>query len=255
MVESRGRVRLVTLNRPDKLNSVTQELHHALRNLWDQLAADPEARAVVLTGAGSAFCAGGDVSNFVRNNADVEHRRRSIRGARALFDAMIDFPLPVVAAVNGPAVGLGCTLAVTCDLVLMADDAYLAETHVAIGLVAGDGGTALWPSMMSILKAKELVLLGDRVTAHQAVEFGLANHHYPNDRLLDEALAIAERLAELSPQAVQMTKRAFNLHLKRAALDVIDFSLQAEFESFGTEHSREMAEKLLARSNRTTAEG
>jgi enoyl-CoA hydratase len=248
VVESVGAVRVVTLNRPAKLNAISQPLHHALREVWGQIAADGEARAVVLTGAGKAFCAGGDVENFIRNHNDITHRRRSIRGARRLFDEIIDFPLPIVAAVNGPAIGLGCTLAVLADLVLMADTAHLAESHVAIGLVAGDGGTALWPLMMSILKAKELVLLGDRISAEDAVRFGLANRVVPPDKLMAEALALAQRLADLPPQAVQETKRAFNLHIKRAALDVMDVSLQAEFESFGTDHVRQMAEKMVARS-------
>src|ERR1700722_1582980 len=91
-VESVGAVRIVTLNRPAKLNAISQPLHHALREVWTQIAADTEARAVVLTGAGKAFCAGGDVENFIRNHNDVAHRRRSIRGARQLFDAIVDFP-------------------------------------------------------------------------------------------------------------------------------------------------------------------
>ena len=252
IVESIGQVRVVVLNRPDKLNAVTQTMHHALRDVWGQLASDREARAVVLTGAGSAFCSGGDVENFIRNNNDVDHRRRSIRGAKELFDVMMDFPLPVVAAVNGPAVGLGCNLAVSCDLVLIADSAYLAESHVAVGLVAGDGGTTLWPQMMSILKAKELVLLGDRITADDAVRLGLANRVVPAGSLRVEAIALAQRLADLPAQAVQQTKRAFNMHLKRAALDVMDFSLQAEFDSFGSDYTRQVAERLLSRTTRET---
>ena len=164
---------------------------------------------MVLTGAGTAFCSGGDVENFVRNHTDVEHRRRSLRGARKLVDEILDFPLPVVAAVNGPAIGLGCTLAVLCDLVVISEEAYTAESHVAIGLVAGDGGTALWPLMMSILKATELVLLGDRIPAEEAVRPGRANRVVPADDLLNEAVAFAQRLAALPPQSVQETKRAF----------------------------------------------
>jgi enoyl-CoA hydratase len=243
-VESVGAVRVVTLNRPEKVNSVSQVLHHALTDVWLQIAADEEARAVVLTGAGRAFCAGGDAANFIKNHYDPEHRRRSIRGARRLTDTMIDFPLPVVAAVNGFAIGLGCTLAVLCDMVVMADDAYLAETHVGIGLVAGDGGAAVWPQLMSMLQAKELVLLGDRVSAEDAVRLGLANRSVPAASLMDEAMALAQRFAALPAQSVQQTKRAMNIHLKKAADDVMDFALEAEWVSFGTDEARATAERL-----------
>jgi enoyl-CoA hydratase len=243
-VESVGAVRVVTLNRPEKVNSVSQVLHHALTDVWGQIAADEEARAVVLTGAGRAFCAGGDAANFIKNHYDPEHRRRSIRGARKLADTMIDFPLPVVAAVNGLAIGLGCTLAVLCDMVLMSDQAYMAESHVGIGLVAGDGGAAIWPQMMSMLKAKELVLLGDRISAEDAVRLGLANRVVPAASLMEEAMATAQRFAELPAQSVQQTKRAMNIHLKKAADDVMDFALEAEYFSFGTDEAKATAERL-----------
>jgi len=247
-VTATGPVRIVTLNRPDKVNAVSQPLHHALVDVWDQILADPDARAVVLTGAGRAFSAGGDAENFIKNHYDPAHRRRSIRGARRLADAMIDFPLPVVAAVNGFAIGLGCTLAVLCDIVLIADDAYMADTHVSVGLVAGDGGAALWPLMTSILKAKELVFLGDRVSAEDAVRLGLANRVVPAASLLDEAMAVATRLAALPAETIQATKRAFNLHLKDAADKVMDFALEAEYISFGSDAVRATAERLLGRS-------
>ncbi len=246
LVESIGAVRLVTLNRPEKMNSVSQPLHRALAAIWDQILDDTGARAVVLTGAGRAFCAGGDAANFIQNHHDPAHRRRSIGGARRLADAMIDFPLPVVAAVNGLAIGLGCTLAVLCDIVLISDQAYMAETHVGVGLTAGDGGAAVWPLMTSILKAKELVFLGDRVSSDEAVRLGLANRVVPAASLMGEAIALAERLAALPPQALQTTKRAFNIHLKHAADNVMDFSLEAEYISFGTEEARATAEKLVA---------
>ena len=251
-VESVGAVRVVTLNRPEKMNSVSRPLHNALVDVWPQLADDPDARAVLLTGAGRAFCAGGDAANFIANHNDPAHRRRSIRGARRLTDAMIDFPLPVVGAINGPAVGLGCTLAVLCDLVVMSDEAYMADTHVAIGLVAGDGGAALWPLLMGMLKAKELILLGDRVSADDAVRIGLANRVVPADKLMTEAMGLAERLAALPPQAVQDTKRAFNIHFKHAADNVMDFALEAEYASFGTEEVRLMAEKMVSGSKKST---
>lgn len=190
-----GDVRVVTLNRPERLNGVSEELHQRLAEVWRELAADPKARAVVLTGAGRAFSAGGDFDHLRRHHTDPDLRERSIRLDRAIQTEMIRFPLPVVAAVNGPAVGLGCSLALGCDLVLMAEDAYLADPHVSVGLVAGDGGVSLWPLLTSLLRVKEYLFTGDRIPAATAVELGLANRTVPAADLQREALALAGRLA------------------------------------------------------------
>ena len=174
-------------------------------------------------------------------------RRHDIRQAERLAKAMIACDLPIVAAVNGPAIGLGCSLAVMSDVVLMADDAYMADTHVNVGLVAGDGGAVTWPLMTSLLKAKEYILLGDDIPAEKAVELGLANRVVPKDQLMDEALALAERLADKPQQALRDTKRALNMHLQHAADLVLSFALAAETESFGTDDVRRIAEEFSAR--------
>ena len=246
-IEEVGPIRVVTLNRPDHLNAVRPTLQQALISVWGQIGHDRDARAVVLTGAGRAFCAGGDLENFLHDQEDLMHRRQSVIDARRLADAMVGFHLPVVAAVNGLAIGLGCSLAILSDIVLMSDQAYLADTHVPVGLVAGDGGAAFWPLLMGMLKAKELVMLGERVEPDEAVRLGLANHVVPAADLLDEALRIAGRFADLPPIAVQDTKRAFNLHLRRAIDGVMHFSLAAESESFVTPHVRETVDRLRAR--------
>lgn len=243
-VEADGPIRIVRLNRPEALNAINPTLHHALIDVWRLIARDQEARAVVLTGTGRAFSAGGDVANFLKNQEDLAHRRQSILGARQFADQMLGFHLPVIAAINGPAVGLGCSIAVMSDMVVMAETAYLADPHVKVGLVAGDGGAAFWPYVVGMLKAKELVMLGDRVPAEEALRLGLANKVVPDDQLLDEALAVAKRFAELSPSAVQDTKRAFNLHLRRAVEDVMHFALAAESESFDTPFVRESVERI-----------
>src|SRR5947199_6046590 len=128
-VAADGDVRIVTLNRPDRLNGVSEELHRRLSEVWRELADDTKARAVVLTGAGRAFSAGGDFDHLLRHHTDPELRERSIRLDRTIQTEMIRFPLPVIAAVNGPAVGLGCSLALACDLVLISEDAYFADPH------------------------------------------------------------------------------------------------------------------------------
>jgi enoyl-CoA hydratase/carnithine racemase len=242
LVEADGPVTVLTLNNPEMRNAFLADMHEALQEIWQHLAIDASVRAVVLTGAGAAFSAGGNIPDFIRIYEDPEHRRNSLRGARRLMDAMAEFPKPVVAAVNGAAVGLGCSIAVTCDLVVMAESAFLADTHVNVGLVAGDGGAATWPLMMSILRAKEYLLLGDRIPAVDALRLGLANRVVPDDQLMTEALALAHRLAAQPPQAVQETKRALNIHMQHAIAMVAPFALSAEAESFSTDDVRRTIE-------------
>jgi len=242
LVEQEGPITIVTLNNPEMRNAFLDDMHTGMQEIWQHLAADRSVRAVVLTGAGKAFSAGGDIPDFIRSYEDPEHRRISLRGARRLMDAMAEFPKPLVAAVNGPAVGLGCSIAVTCDIVYIAESAFMADTHVSIGLVCGDGGAVTWPLLMGLLKAKEYLLTGDRIPAEQCVELGLANRVVPDADLRAEAVAFAERLAAQPPQAVQETKRALNLHLQSAISLVAPFALSAEAESFATDDIRRTIE-------------
>jgi enoyl-CoA hydratase len=247
LVESRGPIRVITMNKPEQLNSMSDDLHQAIGEVWHELISDEEARVVILTGAGRAFCTGGYMANFIRSHQDPVMRRRDIRHAERVVNAMIECEIPIVAAVNGPAIGLGCSLAVMSDLVLIAEDAYLADTHVNVGLVAGDGGAVTWPLMMSLLKAKEYIYLGDRIPASEAVNLGLANRVVAKAQLMDEAMALAERLAAQPQQALRDTKRALNKHMRHAADLVLSFALAAETESFGTEDVRQIAEGFLNR--------
>jgi enoyl-CoA hydratase len=251
LVEKDGPVRIVTMNRPDDLNSFDEKLHRAMRQVWDYLIDDDEADAVVLTGAGRAFSAGGYLPDFIRNRTDEAFRRRGTREAERLAHAMISCELPVVSAINGPAVGLGCSLAVLCDLVVMSEDTYIADPHVTVGLVAGDGGVVTWPLMMSLIKAKEYLFLGDRIPAAEAERVGLVNRVVAHDEVLPTALALAHRLAGQPRLALRDTKRAINLHLREAANLVMPFALAAENETFGTEEVARFSEAMLARSKRS----
>lgn len=246
-VESDGPVRIVTLNKPDSLNAFSDDLHDALASVWQRLSGDWDARAVVLTGAGRAFSAGGDVPGFLETLENEPHRRSGMREAQRMVSEMLRFHLPVVAAVNGPAVGLGASVAVMADIVYMSENAFFSDPHVAMGLVAGDGGAVTWPAMMSILKAKEYLLTGDRIPADEALRLGLANKVLPSDDLLPEALKFAHRLAELPAQALQDTKRAINIHLQTAAAQVVPFALMAEELSFSTDDVAKMAKKFIAK--------
>lgn len=243
-VEADGPVRTVLLDRPDALNAVDKDMHRSLAQVWRQLASDPTARAVVLTGAGRAFCAGGDMGWLVAKLGNPVEEAESIREAAEIIDEMLRFPLPVVAAVNGPAVGLGCNIALLCDIVLIADDAYLADPHVPIGLAAGDGGAAFWPLLAPILRIREHLLTGERIPADQAVELGLASRVVPAGDLRAEAERLARRLAAQPPAALQATKRVLNMHLAQALAGPLPAGLAAETATMATDEYRQ---RLLAR--------
>jgi enoyl-CoA hydratase len=254
-VTADGDVRVVTLNRPERLNGVSEELHRRLAEVWRELADDPKARAVVLTGAGRAFSAGGDFDHLRRHHTDPELRERSIRLDRTIQTEMIRFPLPVVAAVNGPAVGLGCSLALGCDLVLMADDAYLADPHISVGLVAGDGGVTLWPMLTSLLRVKEYLFTGDRISAATAVQIGLANRVVPAADLRQEALALAHRLAAQPPEALRATKAALAAVVEQATRGGMEAALMAERATMTSPDHIRIVGELASRAERRSTGG
>ena len=231
-LEADGPIRLVRLNRPEQLNATNHVLHEGLAELFPQLDADPDVRAIVLTGNGRAFSAGGDFGYLEELSRDAVLRAKTIAHGRDLVLGMARARMPVVAAVNGPAVGLGCSLVSLSDVVYMAETAYLADPHVQIGLVAADGGPLTWPLHTSLLLAKEYAFTGARISAPRAAEMGLANHVVADP--LGEALACAKRIAGLPRQAVESTKRILNLQLERAVLATLDFAMTAEEQSFGT---------------------
>jgi len=227
-VSSEGPVRVVTLNRPNELNAVNPGLHWALANVWRQLAADTEARVVILTGAGRAFSAGGDLDWITSFPDDPVARDESLREGAQIIEEVLRFPLPVIAAVNGAAVGLGCSLAVLSDIVLISEKAFLADPHVSVGLVAGDGGAAFWPLLTPILRSREYLYTGDRIPAAIAVELGLASRTVPPGELLTEARRLAERLAAQPAEALAGTKRVVNMYLSGALSGAVQAGFAAE---------------------------
>ena len=246
VVTAAGPVRLIELNRPEQRNAMSDELHTGLASVWDEVAADPEARVIVLTGRGPAFSAGGNLDTMTRVQRDRAFRERQVDEARGIITGLVRCPLPVIAAVNGPAVGLGCSLALLSDLVLIADDTYLADPHVQVGLVAGDGGAYVLPLIVGLTRAKELLFLGDRVSAEDAVRLGIANRAVPRDKLMDEAMDLAGRLAALPAQALRETKRAVNRHLEQALDTVMEPALLAERDTMHSPDHIAAVERMIA---------
>lgn len=241
VVTADGPIRIVTLNRPDALNGATQVLHQALAKVWTLIAEDTEARVVVLTGSGSAFSAGGDFGYMQDNIDDAEMRRQTMLEARAIVRGIVGLPIPVVAAVNGPAVGLGCSLAVLSDLVLLSDTSFLADPHLRMGLVTGDGAM-VWPALMGLSRAKEYLFLGSKILPDRAVELGLASRVVPADQLMTEALALAHRLAKVPQAALRDTKLALNGYVEAQLENAFEKAFAGEETSMGSpEHAAAVA--------------
>jgi enoyl-CoA hydratase len=247
-VEADGPIRIVTLNRPDSRNAVNDALHTGLATLWGRLGEDYDARVAVLTGAGGAFCAGGDFGYLKELSQDPVLRAKTIGHGRDLVLGMARCRVPVVAAVNGPAAGLGCSLVALSDVVYMGTSAYLSDPHVSIGLVAADGGPLVWPLQTSLLWAKEYAFSGAKIPARRALEMGLANHVVEDP--VAEALACAQRIAGLSRPAVEATKRILNIALERAVLATIDYATSAEEATFSSDDFRATIAKISERKGR-----
>jgi enoyl-CoA hydratase len=238
---------VVTIDNPaSAFNAVDAALHADFVSLFGALRRHRVARAVLLTGSKRAFCAGGDYAWFeeLRTIEALEHLRRD---AKMLIDDLVDIEIPIVCALHGAAVGLGASIALLTDAVFMAESASIADPHVRVGIVAGDGGTAIWPLLLGPMMAKRYLLTGDAVDASTALQLGLVTHVSADEHLFDEALAFAGRLADGAPLAVRATKAAVNRLVKNALSAAFDSATNAELVTL---LSADHVEALAARSER-----
>lgn len=241
MDESTG-VAVLTLNRPDKANAVDDVMHSELSTVFAAAQDDGRVRAVVLTGAGRTFSAGGDESSD-RGYA-TSTGRTPIEEARHIVDDIVALTKPLVAAVNGNAVGLGAVLATLADISYVAESAKLGDLHVHAALPAGNGAAAIWPLLVGINRAKQLLMAGDLLTAAEAERLGLITRVVPTPEVLPAATSMAVRLAQLAPQAVQGTKMAINRLLALASGAVLPLSLMLEAAAMEHDDFRVAMEKL-----------
>jgi enoyl-CoA hydratase len=241
-----GDVLKVTLANPrNDVNAADAEMHEDLRRLFEELKTEEHARAILLTGSGRAFSAGGDFEWMRGIGPDDLYRMRQ-EGKQIVWN-FLDVEIPIVAAVNGPAIGLGATLALLADVIFMAQDATLADPHVKVGLVAGDGGAVIWPLVLGPALAKRYLMTGDALTATEAERIGLITHVAEQDRLEDDALAFARKLARGAPLAVRYTKASVNQLVKQSLTTALDLSMALELVTFVSSDHREALRALSAK--------
>jgi enoyl-CoA hydratase len=244
-VERDGDILTVTIDHPGSaMNAVDETLHRELAELFAALKTESAARAVILTGSDRAFSAGGDMAWFPSLRApDRLHELR--REAKQLVWDLLDVEIPIVCALNGSAVGLGASVALLCDLIVMADTAVIIDPHVQVGLVAGDGGAAIWPLLVGPLAAKRHLLLGEPLTAEFALRLGIAVELCRSEDVAVTARRWADRLASQPPLAVQGTKIAVNAQLKQALLTSFDLSTALEMSCFNSEDHAEAVQAFV----------
>jgi enoyl-CoA hydratase len=219
----------VILDQPDLLNRFDSALHHAFTEALTDLARREDVRAIVLSSTGRAFSAGGDFDMMRAAHADPALRRATVDEGRRLFTALLDLPQPIVAAVQGPAIGLGATVALACDAVVAARGATIADPHVVVGLVAGDGGCLVWPQAVGMLRAKRHLLTGDPLDAETAHQFGLVTDLVDDpDDVAPAARELAQRIALLPPLAVQGTKRVLQAQVRKLSAEALDLGFALE---------------------------
>jgi enoyl-CoA hydratase len=237
----------VTLNAPDKLNAIDFEMESELLCLFQALRADSAIAVVVLTGAGRAFSAGGDLQNNLRIAGDLAMIKREFDLARRFVNSLLEVEQPIICRINGDAIGLGATLALLCDLTVAADHARIGDPHVRVGLVAGDGGAIAWPLLVGYARAKQYLLGGELLDAPTAHRIGLINFSVPASEL-DTAV---DRWVDLwcrgARNAIQWTKATLNLGLKAQAALVLDAGLAYEIASLQSRDHRAAIDAFLAK--------
>ncbi|MCP5071169.1 MAG: hypothetical protein GY946_31790 [bacterium] len=235
----------ITLNRPERRNAAHEAMHAEFEEVFKQVGEDDDIRVIVLTGAGEAFCAGGDAESMDTGEFNPKGPRIPFNGVRRLVNHMLDVEQPIIGAINGDAAGLGASLALLCDITFAAENARIGDTHVKMGLVAGDGGAVIWPALIGMARAKQYLFTGDWVSGTEAERIGLVNFALPTEEVLPKATAFARRLANGAPMAIRWTKYSMNKLLRDQVNLVLDTSMFLEAATMGTEDLQEAAKAFL----------
>ncbi|MGV9863374.1 enoyl-CoA hydratase/isomerase family protein [Rhodococcus koreensis] len=209
-------VLLITINRPEKYNAADEQMHTELARVWNDVSADPDTRVAVITGAGKAFSAGGDLAMVERMAGNYEQVSHMLTEMSDLVYNIINCDKPIVSAINGVAVGAGTVAALLADVAIAAEDAKIGDGHVKLGVAAGDHAAIIWPLLAGMAKARYYLLTGEMLTGAEAERIGMVAKALPRDQVLDEALRVADNLATGAQQAIRLTKRTLNNWLRSA---------------------------------------
>jgi enoyl-CoA hydratase len=249
------RIATITINRPDRLNAVHNALHHELEQIWIDVRADQDVNAIILTGAGRAFCAGGDVKGMAEGSLSGGAAPKKGKGrgrgpiaasnGRRVIENMLDVEQPIIGAINGDAIGLGATLALLCDITVASEKARFADTHVKVGIVAGDGGAVIWPLLIGPHRAKEFLMRGNFISGAEAGRIGMVNYAVGPDDVMTKARELAQELADGPTWAIRWSKLAVNKWLKQQANLILDASLAYEMMTFNTKDHQEAVKAFV----------
>jgi enoyl-CoA hydratase len=240
-----GRIVTISFNRPEVRNATNPRMHQELARVFPEIGRDKDAYVVILTGKGQSFSAGGDLTTLKASLDDHARWTSSMAEAREILVGLIDLDRPVIAKLNGHAIGLGATIALMCDIIIAKDSALIADPHVKVGLTAGDGGAVIWPMLIGFARAKKYLLTGDTITGADAAAIGLVTEAVPGERLDARVAEIAENLANGAAVAIRTTKKSINLALRQQLDRLIEAHLGYETMSHLSTDHREAVDAFI----------
>lgn len=249
-IEKAHKVATVWINRPEARNAISHEVHAELDDIWLLLEEDPDVNVVILTGEGKTFSAGGDLKRLAERAGTEEGAQFALElpgHGKRLLSNILATQKPIIAAINGDAIGLGATVALFCDITVMAHEARIGDPHVKAGVSAGDGGAIIWPLLVGPTRAKEYLMRGLIVTGVEAERINLVNHSVPVAEVMPLARKIAEELCELPPWAVRYTKSTINIAVRHQFNQLMEASLAYEALTMNTKDFGEGARAILER--------
>jgi enoyl-CoA hydratase len=247
LVDKKDGIALLTINRPETLNSTNARLHYELSRVWLDIAEDDEVRVAVITGAGRAFSAGGDFEVINKMQSGLDAVAAVMKEARDIVHNMINCDKPIISAINGVAVGAGLAVALLADISIASENAKFTDGHTRLGVAAGDHAAVIWPLLVGMAKAKYYLLTCDMLDAKEAERIGLVSMCVPPDQLMPKAMEVAKKLSTGAQTAIRWTKQSLNQWLRAAAHTSFDYSLALEMLGFFGDDVKEGARAVQER--------